>query len=172
MTTIKRFYAITDSIFNSEKSLQINELRTKYEAEKNQQRFSFLTTENALSKLSLQEKRRELLTYIFAIILLIVVTVLIIYVMSVRSKMKRQLLSSEIESLNTQVSSLVEGTADGLDITLEDLNKRATNALTDREYEILMLAVSGQSNAEMADQLCVSVNTIKYHLKKYTKSSV
>ncbi len=53
----RRFYAITDSIFNSEKAKQINVLNSKYEVEKNQQKIQLLTSENALTKLSLQEKR-------------------------------------------------------------------------------------------------------------------
>ncbi len=95
------------------------------------------------------------------------------YVLSVRSKMKRQLLTSQIDNLNTQVSSLVEGTTDGLKIDREEIDNRAANPLTDREFEILMLAVSGKNNSEIAEELHVSVNTIKFHLKKiYEKLGV
>ncbi len=95
------------------------------------------------------------------------------YVLSVRSKMKRQLLTSQIDNLNTQVSSLVEGTTDGLKIDREEIDNRAANPLTDREFEILMLAVSGKNNSEIAEELHVSVNTIKFHMKKlYEKLGV
>jgi DNA-binding NarL/FixJ family response regulator len=36
--------------------------------------------------------------------------------------------------------------------------------LTDREREILACAAAGRSNKEIADQLCVSVDTVKTHL--------
>lgn len=36
--------------------------------------------------------------------------------------------------------------------------------LTDREHEILACAAAGRSNKEIADQLCVSLDTVKTHL--------
>jgi DNA-binding NarL/FixJ family response regulator len=45
--------------------------------------------------------------------------------------------------------------------------------LTDREREILTCAAAGRSNKEIADQLCVSVETVKTHLHHiYQKLSV
>lgn len=45
--------------------------------------------------------------------------------------------------------------------------------LTDREQEILTCAAAGRSNKEIADQLCVSVDTVKTHLHHiYQKLSV
>lgn len=45
--------------------------------------------------------------------------------------------------------------------------------LTDREREILACAAAGRSNKEIADQLCVSVDTVKTHLHHiYQKLSV
>lgn len=37
--------------------------------------------------------------------------------------------------------------------------------LTEREQDVLRLVAQGKSNQEISDQLCVSVNTVKYHLK-------
>ncbi|GKS64263.1 DNA-binding response regulator [Nitrospira sp.] len=46
-------------------------------------------------------------------------------------------------------------------------------SLTDREREILVCAAAGRSNKEIADQLCVSVETVKTHLHHiYQKLSV
>jgi DNA-binding NarL/FixJ family response regulator len=47
--------------------------------------------------------------------------------------------------------------------TLES-NKVLLSNLTDREREILACAAAGRSNKEIADQLCVSVDTVKTHL--------
>jgi DNA-binding NarL/FixJ family response regulator len=47
------------------------------------------------------------------------------------------------------------------------------SGLTDREREILGCAAAGRSNKEIADQLCVSVDTVKTHLHHiYQKLSV
>lgn len=47
------------------------------------------------------------------------------------------------------------------------------SSLTDRERDILSCASAGRSNKEIADQLCVSVDTVKTHLHHiYQKLSV
>ncbi len=47
------------------------------------------------------------------------------------------------------------------------------SSLTDREGEILACAAAGRSNKDIADQLCVSVETVKTHLHHiYQKLSV
>jgi len=47
--------------------------------------------------------------------------------------------------------------------THENNNIQFSN-LTDREREILTCAAAGRSNKEIADQLCVSIDTVKTHL--------
>ena len=42
--------------------------------------------------------------------------------------------------------------------------KTLLSGLTDREREILACAAAGRSNKEIADQLCVSLDTVKTHL--------
>lgn len=51
------------------------------------------------------------------------------------------------------------GTATGLSVNDSELN------LSPREREIVDLLVQGQSNKEMADQLCLSGDTVKTHLQ-------
>ena len=42
--------------------------------------------------------------------------------------------------------------------------KPSTSNLSEREYEVLNLMADGQSNQEIADQLFVSLNTVKTHI--------
>lgn len=54
-------------------------------------------------------------------------------------------------------------------------NQRALDSLkiSEREYRVLELLVAGHSNKEIADRLCVSVNTVKTHLSHlYAKLDV
>lgn len=48
---------------------------------------------------------------------------------------------------------------------LEDINRKLPEALTQRELELLRLLCSGKTNQELADELFISINTIKTHLK-------
>ncbi|NND94604.1 MAG: response regulator transcription factor [Flavobacteriales bacterium] len=59
------------------------------------------------------------------------------------------------------------------DLTLEWTNKHLSNPLSDREFDILMAMKSGKTNAELAETLFLSVNTIKTHLQNiYSKMDV
>ncbi len=46
----------------------------------------------------------------------------------------------------------------------DESGSRGLDLLTDREREILACAASGGSNKDIADQLCVSLDTVKTHL--------
>jgi two-component system nitrate/nitrite response regulator NarL len=54
---------------------------------------------------------------------------------------------------------------------LKDVTRRTnasglhTEELTEREIEVLRLVVQGASNPEIADELCITVNTVKSHVK-------
>ena len=55
----------------------------------------------------------------------------------------------------------------------QDEGRAFPSGLTDREREILACAAVGRSNKEIADQLCVSIDTVKTHLHHiYRKLSV
>lgn len=56
---------------------------------------------------------------------------------------------------------------------IEKDTTRSLTGLTERERDILTCAAAGRSNKEIADQLCVSVETVKTHLHHiYQKLSV
>lgn len=47
----------------------------------------------------------------------------------------------------------------------------ALDLLTKSELRVAVLAARGCSNREMADQLCVSINTIKTHVRRLLERS-
>ncbi|MFN8357784.1 MAG: response regulator transcription factor [Spirosomataceae bacterium] len=49
-------------------------------------------------------------------------------------------------------------------LLLEKINRKIPTPLTDREFEVLKQLHEGRTNQQMADELFVSVNTIKTHL--------
>lgn len=52
----KRYVAVKDSIFNLNKSKQINELQTKYDTERKEQKITLLHKENTIQKLELTQR--------------------------------------------------------------------------------------------------------------------
>ena len=58
-------------------------------------------------------------------------------------------------------------------LTLEQLNKRLSIGLTDKEWIITQLLAQGKSNEQMGAQLKCSINTVKFHIKNiYDKLEV
>lgn len=49
-------------------------------------------------------------------------------------------------------------------LDIEKLNKALQVPLTDREFEVLDLTIREKTNAEIADQLFISIRTVKFHL--------
>lgn len=48
---------------------------------------------------------------------------------------------------------------------IDTINKLATDAISEREYDVIKELCKGKSNLEIAENLFVSMNTIKTHLK-------
>ncbi len=46
---------------------------------------------------------------------------------------------------------------------------RDLNGLTARENEVAQLVVEGYTNSEIADELCISLSTVKCHMQKIFK---
>ena len=59
------------------------------------------------------------------------------------------------------------------ELSFEKINQGLFRPLTEREFEVLKYAVSDRTNVEIAEHVFISVNTVKYHLKKvYEKLGV
>lgn len=57
--------------------------------------------------------------------------------------------------------------------TIDTINKSATDTISEREYDVIKELLKGKSNLEIANNLFVSMNTIKTHLKNiFSKMSV
>lgn len=57
-----------------------------------------------------------------------------------------------------------QGGEAALNLNKKDLTTESLN-LTEREYDVLRLITQGKNNQEIADTLCLSLNTVKTHLK-------
>jgi DNA-binding CsgD family transcriptional regulator len=154
-----------EEIFDLERINQIDELQTRYETEKKEQ-------ELALNRLKLIQNRNEKLVLIAVIVLISIGGAYVYFSMRKRAILERQLLTEEVDNLRLKINSLL-GTGEGVKITIDEMNTKLVQPLSEREFDILELTISDKSNNEIAEALFVSVNTVKFHLKNiYEKLGV
>ncbi|MEQ8472806.1 MAG: tetratricopeptide repeat protein [Marinoscillum sp.] len=169
----KEYISINDSLNTAEAQERLAEVEAKYESEKKQQQIELLTTQNELSAISLEKKSREQMMVIIGAAMLLIIGIAITYFIIYQARLKEKLLTEETDNLRLRITSLIEQTPDAPEIDFEELNSRLVTPLTDREFEVFQLAISQHSNSEIAEKVFLSVNTVKFHLKKvYEKLGV
>ena len=58
-------------------------------------------------------------------------------------------------------------------MSLEEINKKLVTPLSEREYDVFLQIFTQKTNSEIAEELFVSINTVKTHLKNlYNKLGV
>ncbi|MEP5612256.1 MAG: LuxR family transcriptional regulator [Cyclobacteriaceae bacterium] len=162
----KSFKSYSDSIRNEDQQNTVSELQTKYETAEKEKKIEFANVE--------LDKRERFQTFLLIVICIIVLfSSVAIFLLIQRFKLKRALLSQEIDTLRVQINGIFGGGFKNLEIGLEEINKGLHNPLTEREYEVLSHAISDKNNTEIAQKVFISVNTVKTHLKNiYTKLGV
>lgn len=162
----KHFKTFSDSIRNEDQQTTVSELQTKYETAEKEKEIEIANAE--------LEKKQRFQTFLITIIGVIVLFgVLAIFLIIQRFKLRRALLSQEIDTLRVQINSLFAGGLKDLKLDLDKINEGLYKPLSEREYEVLNHAISDKNNSEIADAVFVSVNTVKTHLKNiYAKLGV
>ena len=159
LTTMK------EEVFNAEKSQQIAELEMKYQVEKKEQDLQI-----AELRISQQKLTNQALVVVFS--LLAIVLFAVIFAMRQKLILRQRIQEEEIKNLKLQVSSLL-GDNQEIRMDLEKVNEKLHQPLSEREFEVLSLKVSDKTNQEIAKEIFLSVNTVKFHLKNaYSKLGV
>ncbi len=113
---------------------------------------------------------------IISILALVLCTFLIIILRQrkQRHQLQKVLLEEEIDGLRLRIGKIVSDVKlDEVALDKEKINSESPNSLTEREVQILQLAITNKTNAEIAEEIFLSVNTVKYHLKHvYNKLGV
>ncbi len=157
---------LKDSIFNEKKRKNIAEILTKYETEKKEQQIEILNKSNEL-----QERRNRVQLLILVVVGLISISGAVISWLIIKNKNHR-IHQMELELRNYLLQ--IHDRAEDQGASENSLNRlKSEFGLTQREAEILENISQGHTNAELAEKLFVSENTIKYHIKNiYIKLDV
>ncbi|MCV9386372.1 tetratricopeptide repeat protein [Reichenbachiella ulvae] len=171
LMTKEKMLDLRDSItaINNREELRKMELIYQFDQMEHENELLKLQNEKAQLELEARQQRITLLTII--LVLSILSSIAIIAGLISRFRMKKKLLQAEINELRMQIRVVLKGDTSALD--LQALNEKLNRSLSEREIEILQHAISDLSNTAIADKVCVSVNTVKYHLKNiYDKLGV
>ena len=169
---LEQYYSLKDSLYDLQKQKQIGRLHTIYETDKKEQHILLLAAENKVVSQELKAKHEFQVMLIITLVIVLVGSVVSIYMMRQRNQLKQSLMREEISVLKLQIKSIVnKPSIQGTD--LERINESLVNPLSARELEVVERIFTNKTNQEIADELFVSINTIKTHLKNiYAKLGV
>lgn len=141
--------------------LIVNDLATDYDAINQSGRLQSLEKEIINKRNDLEVRNEKNIKLFLGIISLILIFLLLVLFKFYKiNKEKRKLVENENERMRKKLSNLMNDTQQNeKKITLSDYN------FSERQLDIIDLVKKGLTNKEIANQLYISENTVKYHLK-------
>ena len=161
----RAFHMAKDSLYNEEEARKIGRLESKLDLEKKQRELDGLAQANKIATIELSQKRTQQLFIIIIALLLVLVLVFVVITQKQKSKLMEKALQSELSELRIEIKTLIGKYEGTLEVELHELNEKLVNPLSEREYDVFKKIYSQKSNSEIAEELFVSINTVKTHLK-------
>lgn len=130
--------------------------------------------ENKLEEQQLNEANFQLVAILFISIITVGFVITFYFLKSKRLIAEREAQELQVEALKKRLLELQlkhEGTEKTIDIA--QINQELMSPLTEHEMEALQLSLEGIPNNEIAENISVSINTVKFHLRNsYQKLDV
>jgi DNA-binding CsgD family transcriptional regulator len=164
----KNFKAINDSLFNIEKDKEIGRKEAWLDYQKELDIHN-IKTENEIQIHKGEKKIQQLISIIIGLSLVLVLIGLVyIYRKWQKTQQEKLLVELEnkrIEKLNSELAIEIKAIKDKLENRKEELPPHM-DKLSKREMEVLILLGKGFSDKEIAENLFVSVTTVRTHNRK------
>ena len=159
--------AYGDSIVNEKTQQYLVDLTILYDIERKRNEIESLQKDNETKKQKLIARNRLIVSLILAVLVIIVIA----YVFRQKGLQKLDVMESELQKYLLQIK---DSKNKNNEIQERDIKKLAVkNNLSEREADVLYFVNEGMSNADIAEKIFVSTNTIKYHIKNiYLKLDV
>ncbi|MEP1097762.1 MAG: tetratricopeptide repeat protein [Cyclobacteriaceae bacterium] len=165
---------LKDSTTNLEAKNRIAELQAEYENEKKEAEIERLSLESSLQQILIEKARLTLIFSIGGFLLLVGFIILYFIQRSKKLLVEKEAQEFQFEALKNRFMEIHSSPGElAFSLELDVLNKKLNTPLTEREFETLRLTIEGKTNAKIAEELIISVNTVKYHLRNvYSKMGV
>lgn len=164
---------LSDSIKRKETVNQVYELEAIYQVNQKDLQIEQLESERKIQELR-SEQEAQVRTFLIVLsIVLIASCITIVSIQRQKNRLKEKALQSELSELRIEIKTLIGKYEGTLDLELDELNDKLVNPLSEREYDVFKQIFSQKTNSEIAEELYVSINTVKTHLKNlYNKLGV
>lgn len=168
------YIKLSDSLNNIEVKGRVAELETKYETTKKEKEIQELTFESQLKDANLAKARSNQIALAVSALATIVILLVFFLAKQKKEKAERAAQALQVEALQKRFMELHSSPSElSVDLNMDELNNKLQAQLTEREFETLKLCIAGNTNSEIAEQLFVTVSTVKFHLRNaYSKLDV
>jgi DNA-binding CsgD family transcriptional regulator len=171
--SIKKYLKLKDSLNKEQRLSEIHDLELRFVTSQKEQEIQLLELKNQLNEQELNRRNRNILYLGIGLVGLMIFTVVIYLLQRQKMKLQESLHSKEIDEMRLHIKTLIGEDVKVSEFTIKEINADLNEPLSDREFEILKAISSSQSNKEIAESLFISINTVKFHLKKvYEKLGV
>jgi ATP/maltotriose-dependent transcriptional regulator MalT len=167
--TMQVYNTLKDSILNKENNKDIADIEAKYQLKDKTQTIKLLNLEAELHK---KKNRNQSILFILLSVILILI-VIILYYNSYKNRLLQKQLRLELQNYILHIDELKTKINEKEDDFTFSEDKIKEYDLSSREVDVLKLIALGYKNAEVAEKLFVSQNTVKSHVKNiYIKLDV
>ena len=168
---MQQYNQLNDSLLNTENQAVIAELETKYQVKEKTRIIKLLQLQNQLHTKQIKMQTLLIISMIVVVILLIV----LFFSHYKRTGLKEQKLRLELQNYLLQIAEMEDKLKNRKENCGEKSNLELIKNynLSKQELKVISLIAEGFKNAEIAEKLFVSQNTVKTHIKNiYSKLDV
>ncbi len=153
------YQQLKDSILRIENQESINQLEVKYKVKEKNNKITILELETNV-------KDKRILILIAALSIILIISLALFVLFRLYRKNKNLEIKQMRYDISDYISQIEEIKEDATSITEENLIDRLKKFdLSKKEEEVLILISKGFKNAEIADKMFISINTVKSHTK-------
>ena len=167
-------YALRESEMTEDLNNKIADLEVQFETAEKEAEIARLSLENQLKTANLARSQNLQLAVGTGAVMTILILVIFYTQRNKKLRLEREAQELQMEALKKRFMELHASPAElAVSLNFDDLNNKLNTPLTEREFETLKLSIEGKSNAEISEQLFISLSTVKFHLRNtYSKMGV
>ncbi|MEM6644145.1 MAG: tetratricopeptide repeat protein [Bacteroidota bacterium] len=163
--SLKEYIFFKDSLDKTNRLSEIHDLELAFVSKQKEKEIQVLALQNQVADQELSRKKRNNVLLICGLAVAITVALVIFSLQRQKIRLQQTVYSKEIDELKIQIKTLIGKYEGSLEVSLEELNQKLVNPLSEREYDVFKQIFSQKTNSEIAEELFVSINTVKTHLK-------